>query len=98
MKESLNNKTIIDIKMRVENLERRNIDFKILKDKLEKYFNFKITNYIIDDIIEKENYNHFCLMVNMSVLNNGLSNENGEILKVGIKELYNIKNMYDKFL
>ena len=43
MKESLNNKTIIDIKMRVENLERRNIDFKILKDKLEKYFNFKIT-------------------------------------------------------
>ena len=98
MKESLNNKTIIDIKMRVENLERRNIDFKILKDKLEKYFNFKITNYIIDDIIEKENYNRFCLMVNMSVLNNGLSNENGEILKVGIKELYNIKNMYDKFL
>lgn len=98
MKESLNNKTIIDIKMRVENLEQKNIDFNILKDKLEKYFNFKITNYIIDDIIEKEKYNHFCLMVNMSVLNNGLSNENGEILKVGIKELYNIKNMYDKFL
>lgn len=36
-------------------------------------------------------------MVNMSVVNNGLSNENGETLKLGISELYNIKNIYDKF-
>ena len=91
----VNNYSMIPTKN--EELKQRNNELKILKEKLENHFKFEIPSYIVDDIIEKENYNHFCLMVNMSVVNNELSNEKGEILKVGIKDLYNIKNMYDKF-
>ena len=91
----VNNYSMIQTKNK--ELEQRNNELNILKEKLENYFKFEIPSYIVDDIIEKENYNHFCLMVNLSVKNNRLSNENGETLKVGIKNLYNIKNIWDRF-
>ncbi len=69
---------------------------KLLKEKLEKVLNFKIADYIIMDIIENETYDHFCYMVNLSVVNNRISKGEGEMLKQEIKEFSNIKNNMDR--
>ncbi len=77
-------------------IDEQTKEIELLKEKLEEYFKFEIPNYIIMDIIENEEYKHFCLMVNLAVANNRLSNKDGEILKDGIKDIFNIKNDYDK--
>ena len=97
MQEELNNYSILNNYNEIKILERKKNDFIALKEKLENYFSFNIPEYIVDDILENEDYNHFCLMINLAVVNNRISNKNGEILKIGIKELYNIKGKYDKF-
>ena len=73
-----------------------NTEFKILKEKLEKQFDFEIVDYIIYDILDEETYYHTCLMINLAVLNNRLSIENGEQLKQGLKDLFKINNSNDK--
>lgn len=70
--------------------------FEILKRKLESYFDFEIVGYIIDDILEEEDYNHICLMINLAVVNDRMSVENGNILKNKLKEIFEINSMYDK--
>ena len=52
-----------------EHTERQLKELKIIKNRLEEHFNFKIESYIIHDIIENEDYGHFCSMVNLAVTN-----------------------------
>ena len=81
----------------VKKIEIRNKELKELKEKLENYFKFEITDYIISDILDCENYNHICLMINLAVINNKISLENSITLKKGLKELFKITNIFDKF-
>ena len=88
---------VIDAVGKIKRLEIRRKEFKILKEKLEKHFNFEITEYIIYDILDYETYYHTCLMINLAVINNRLSAENGEKLKLELKNLFKINNIYDRF-
>lgn len=72
-------------------------EYRLLKEKLEEHFNFEITDYIIDDILDYETYRHTCLMINLAVINNRISIDNGEILKAGLRIIFKIKNEYDRF-
>lgn len=67
-----------------------------IKQKLKEHFNFEIEKYLILDIVENETYHHFCYLVNLAVVNDKLSVENGEILKEGIKEIFKITGDYDR--
>lgn len=87
---------IDEAKKKIKRIQNRLKEFKILKEKLEKQFNFEIVDYIIYDILDEETYHHICLMINLAVLNNRLSTENGEKLKQGLKDLFNINNSNDK--
>lgn len=71
-------------------------DMELLKQKLEEHFKFNIPTYIIADIIENEDYRHFCLMINVAVINSKLTEKQGIILKDGIKKMLQIKNEYTK--
>ena len=86
-----------DISDIIKKIEIKNKEFKELKEKLENYFKFEITDYIISDILDCENYNHICLMINLAVINNKISLENSITLKKGLKELFKITNIFDKF-
>lgn len=88
---------IEEVKGKIKKIEVRKKEYRLLKEKLEEHFNFEITDYIIDDILDYETYRHTCLMINLAVINNRISIENGEILKAGLKIIYKIKNEYDRF-
>ena len=100
MEKNLSNYAIKDIEKletkRIE-LERYNKEVQLLKSKLEQHFEFEIPTYIILDIVEHEDYEHFCLMINLAVVNNRLSEEQGQILANEVKQMYNIQSVYDKF-
>ena len=81
----------------IKKIEIRNKEIEELKEKLESYFNFEIADYIVSDILECETYNHVCLMINLAVVNNRISLENSITLKIGLKKLFKINNMFDKF-
>ncbi len=85
-----------DISDIVKKIEIKNKEFKELKEKLENYFKFEITDYIISDILDCENYNHICLMINLAVINNRISLENSITLRKGLKKLFEINDMFDK--
>lgn len=74
----------------------RNEEMNVIKQKLEKYFKFKIVNYLIDDILENETYHHFCSLVALAVINNRLSLDDGETLKKGLKEIFEVRGAYDQ--
>ncbi len=82
--------------LRKEQIARRRTQLKLIKHKLKSYFDFDIVDYIIDDILENEEYQHFCLMVNLAVVNRRMTEEQGETLKEGIKELFEIEKDTDK--
>lgn len=86
-----------EAKGKIKRIEVRKKEYRLLKEKLEELFNFEITDYIIDDILDYETYRHTCLMINLAVINNRISIENGEILKAGLKIIFKIKNEYDRF-
>ena len=65
MEKYCRNYIAVDILDIVEKIKIRNREFKELKEKLEDYFKFEITDYIICDILDCENYNHVCLMINL---------------------------------
>lgn len=87
---------IDEAKRKIKRIQKRIKEFGILKEKLEKQFDFEIVDYIIYDILDEETYYHTCLMINLAVLNNRLSIENGEQLKQGLKDLFKINNSNDK--
>ena len=80
----------------IEELQEEAKVEKRVKEKMKKYFNFEIPDYIINDIAIEEDYYHFCLMVNVAVLNNRLSEDEGEFLKERTKSLFNINGSFDK--
>lgn len=86
-----------EAKGKIKRIEVRKKEYRLLKEKLEEHFNFKITDYIIDDILDYETYRHTCLMINLAVINNRISIDNGEILKAGLRTIFKIKNEYDRF-
>ena len=86
-----------EAKGKIKRIEVRKKEYRLLKEKLEEHFNFEITDYIIDDILDYETYYHTCLMINLAIINNRISIENGEILKAGLKIIFKIKNEYDRF-
>lgn len=88
---------IDDAKGKIKRIEIRKKEFNLLKEKLEKHFNFEITEYIIDDILDYETYYHTCLMINLAVVNNRMTVVDGEILKAGLKILFNIQSSNDRF-
>lgn len=81
---------------KIEILEIRRREFRLLKEKLENQFGFKIVGYIIDDILDHETYHHICLMINLAVVNNRLSVEDGKKLKDGIKDIFKVENVFDR--
>lgn len=100
MKKFFKNYTINDVQNVTEiikKIEIRNKEIKELKEKLENYFNFEIVDYIVSDILDCETYNHVCLMINLAVVNNRISLENGTTLKNGLKKLFKINSSFDKF-
>lgn len=88
---------IEEVKGKIKKIEVRKKEYRLLKEKLEEHFNFEITDYIIDDILDYETYRHTCLMINLAVINNRISIDNGEILKAGLRIIFKIKNEYDIF-
>lgn len=86
-----------EAKGKIKRIEVRKKEYRLLKEKLEEHFNFEITDYIIYDILDYETYRHTCLMINLAVISNRISIENGEILKAGLKIIFKIKNKYDRF-
>ena len=96
MEKYCRNYTDTDISDIVKEIEIKNREFKELKEKLENYFKFEITDYIISDILDCENYNHVCLMINLAVINNRISLENSTTLKIEVKKLFKINDMFDK--
>ena len=86
-----------EAKGKIKRIEVRKKEYRLLKEKLEEHFNFKITDYIIDDILDYETYRHTCLMINLAVINNRISINDGEILKAGLRIIFEIKNDYDRF-
>ena len=88
---------IEEVKGKIKKIEVRKKEYRLLKEKLEEHFNFEITDYIIDDILDYETYRHTCLMINLGVINNRISIDNGEILKAGMRIIFKIKNEYDRF-
>ena len=82
---------------RILKLKQQCKEIKTLKQKLEQHFEFEIIDYIVADIVEHEDYKHFCLMINLAVVNDRLSEENATKLKAKIKEMYHIENDYQKF-
>lgn len=87
---------IIEVKGKIKRLETRRKEFQELKEKLEEKFKFEIVGYIIDDILDYEDYHHFCLMVNMAVISHRLTAEEGKKLKLGIKKSFKIDSEYDR--
>lgn len=84
-----------DIEKRKLQIEIRLQKQKLIQETLEKYFGFKIPNYIIADIVDNETYHHICLIINLATVNGRLSEENADKLKEGIKEIFSIKNSFD---
>lgn len=100
MEKFLKNYTINDVSEVVEKIKKieiRKKEFEDLKGKLEKYFKFEIVDYIVSDILDCETYNHVCLMINLAVVSNRISSENSITLKNGLKKLFQINNIFDKF-
>lgn len=93
---TINNDEELKVERTLE-LKKQNEEIKLLKQKLEQHFKFEIIDYIVADIVEHEDYNHFCLMVNLATVNERISEENATRLKAEIKEMYHIKNDYQKF-
>lgn len=75
-------------------IERR----KILKEKIISILNTKIPipDYVIEDIIDGEDYRHICLMINVATINNRISKEDAKELKEIILNKFEVKNMYDR--
>lgn len=100
MEKFLKNYTINNVSEVVEKIKKieiRKKEFEEFKGKLEKYFKFEIVDYIVRDILDCETYNHVCLMINLAVVSNRISSENSITLKNGLKKLFQINNIFDKF-
>lgn len=71
------NKTEVENMLLKKEIKR----FKNSKEKIKSQFGFNIPNYIIDEIINNNNYNNLCSLVNLAVFQNRLTKEQGIIIK-----------------
>lgn len=55
--------------------------FNRLKKELEFEYGFEIPDYIIDEIINNDDYNNLCVLLNLAVVNNSISEKNAKIIK-----------------
>lgn len=55
--------------------------FNRLKHKLQIEYGFTIPDYIIDEIINNNNYDNLCALLNLAVLNKRISKKNARIIK-----------------
>lgn len=55
--------------------------FRRLKEKLEFEYKFSIPDYIVDEIINNNNYENLCALLNLAVLNKRISKKNAQIIK-----------------
>lgn len=85
-----------EIEQDIVQIQKQKKKIELLKEKLDRYFRFNVPVDLIVDIAEEEDYNHFCLMINLAVENNRLKESEGDKLKQGIKEICNIKSNYDE--
>ena len=88
-KEKSNFEYYLEIQKRMEQAQK----IKLL---ISKYFDFDIPNYIFEDIIEENSYNEICLTINIAMINQRITEENANIVKMKLKKLFRIKNIYDK--
>ena len=72
----------IEIELKWNEIHR----FYRLKEKWEMDCNFKIPNYIVDEIINGNNYNNLCSLLSLAVENNRLSNKQASIIKEKCKK------------
>lgn len=84
----MNNLTDIEVKNILAKNEIHR--FYRLKEKLEYEYKFEIPNYIVNEIINNNDYNNLCSLINLAIVNKNLSHKNGEILK-SRKILINMK-------
>lgn len=84
----LKNITNIDIENQLlnNNLQR----FIRLKKKIEFEYNFNIPDYIIDELINNNDYNNLCCLINMAVVQKRITKQQGKFIKE--KELKKYKN------
>lgn len=55
--------------------------FNRLKNKLQVEYGFLIPDYIIDEIINNNDYDNLCALLNLAVLNKRISKKNARIIK-----------------
>lgn len=55
--------------------------FNRLKNKLQVEYGFAIPDYIIDEIINNDDYDNLCALLNLAVLNNRISKKNARIIQ-----------------
>lgn len=55
--------------------------YKRLKEKLEFEYGFSIPDYIVDEIINNNDYENLCLLINLAIISKRLSKEQGNIIK-----------------
>ena len=93
IKQYIEEKELEIIRLKNE-IERR----KILKEKIISMLNTEISipDYIIEDIIDGEDYRHICLMINVATINNRISREENQKVKEILLSKFKIKNMYDR--
>lgn len=78
-KKWMNNLTDVEVKnILVTNEIHR---FYRLKEKLEFEYKFEIPNYFVDEIINNDNYENLCALINLGVINKQISKINAGKLK-----------------
>ena len=55
--------------------------FHRLKEKIEIEYGFPIPDYIIDEMINNNDYDNLCALINLAVLNNRISKKHAKIIK-----------------
>lgn len=78
-KKWMNNLTDVEVKNILATNEIHR--FYRLKEKLEFEYKFEIPNYIVDEIINNNNYENLYALINLAVMNNHLTKNNAKTLK-----------------
>lgn len=83
-------------KIQTEKMKEQIEKINKMTNKLKEYFNFEIPRYVIDEILDNGEYNNICSLINLAVVNERLTKNEGECFKSKLKEICNISSMYDR--
>ena len=73
----------LDIELKWNEIHR----FYRLKEKLEMKYHFEIPNYIVDEIINGNDYKNLCSLIRLAAANNKISEKNANILIKSVKKI-----------